>query len=602
MLQSWISRSSEAGLTTKNLVLLLLFPACSSFVEVFGVAMFLPIAQLVKVGGEVETLADNSEVWTQAITFAERLGVSVSIGSLLLVSVFLFSFRQIFVYLRTMYVASVTARLSVNLRSLVFDNYTQTSIEYQDEMSTGSLQAILISEVRNLVRWIIVPLEAAGLIVLNMFYLILLLFISWEMTLFVLGLLLSAGYLVKGWIIQSKVIGEKSLGANMLIGEFLSQRLKGWRFPRLSGTEELEKSAFNSMLKKVAKLQIGGQRLAANTAAVIEPIVIFSSILFAFVGFQYLGMKVESLGLFVLVSLRLMPVGKIIIEKLQVFNRTRGAADIIDRRLRVMIQELEPRVINGISVKRIEKIELFNVSYQYPKTTRNALSEISCTINTGDYVAIVGRSGSGKSTFIDLLPRLRNPSTGHIRVNDTPLIEIDLVSLRSQISYLSQFTHMFSGTILDHLKYGNPAMRDDEISHYLELAGARNFIGKLPDGIHSKVGEDGIRLSGGQRQRIDLARALLGERSVLILDEPTNNLDVENIDLFMKTVDILRSETELTIVIITHDLEIAGFADQILLLEDGVLAASGAHHELMDRENWYSTTYSELVSLSNTSS
>jgi ABC-type multidrug transport system fused ATPase/permease subunit len=172
-------------------------------------------------------------------------------------------------------------------------------------------------------------------------------------------------------------------------------------------------------------------------------------------------------------------------------------------------------------------------------------------------------------------------------VNGLPIANLQLGALRAAVSYLPQYPQIFSGSVANHVSYGKQNADLSEIKHALSLAGALEFVSELPKGVETEVGEFGVRLSGGQRQRLDLARALLNEGSVLILDEPTSSLDAESVEVFSNILHTIRQSTNLLVIMITHELRLARSADQILVLRDGILEAVGDHDALMTTENWY---------------
>jgi ABC-type multidrug transport system fused ATPase/permease subunit len=588
MLNRWLMKAAEYGLDRLSIVLLVLFALGGSLVEVFGVAIFLPIAQMIQADGDLGALSASSDLWRTAIVWAEQLGVVLRIEILLGVAAMLFLFRQIFMYLRTIYFASVKASLLMKMRNNLLKTYADADTEYHDRLASGGLHTMLTAEVGSAVSWLVGPIEIISLLILNFMYLGLLFFLSWTMTLVVVVLLLLAMVSVRRWVIQSKTLGRRTVANNIQIGEFLGQRLRSWRFPRLANTELAELHEFGSLTKVTAKVTVSAQVLAAKTEAVIEPVVIFSSIFFLYLGISFFDLEIESIGVFAIVALRLTPVGKILVEKIQGLNRIRGSIEILDKRLGEMSQAKEDKSHAGRILEEIRQIKIVELGYMYPNSSHPALESISCELTAKTLVAIVGPSGGGKSTLIDLIPRLRVAKKGDILVNGIPIIDIQLSSLRSAISYLPQYPQIFSGTVAAHVSYGKKGATAQEIERALTLAGATEFVRRLPQGIETEVGELGVRLSGGQRQRLDLARALLSEGSVLILDEPTSSLDAQSVEIFSNVLRRLRESTALLVIMITHELSLAKRADKILVLRDGRLEAAGDHQTLMAASNWYS--------------
>jgi ATP-binding cassette subfamily B protein len=194
-------------------------------------------------------------------------------------------------------------------------------------------------------------------------------------------------------------------------------------------------------------------------------------------------------------------------------------------------------------------------------------------------VALVGPSGAGKSTLFDLIQRFYEPASGSVLINDCALPDLTLASLRSAVGYVPQDPVLFSGTLRENLRYAVPHARDDEIFAGLELAYAASFVQALPDGLDTRVGEDGVGLSGGQRQRLAIARALLSKPALLLLDEATSALDAESEHHIRLSIEGLKGR--MTILVIAHRLSTVRQANRILVLENGCLIGSGSHDELM---------------------
>lgn len=227
-----------------------------------------------------------------------------------------------------------------------------------------------------------------------------------------------------------------------------------------------------------------------------------------------------------------------------------------------------------------------NVSVRYADQPRSALSGLSFTARPGTVTAIVGRSGSGKSTLIRLLPRLYEPSAGHIRLDGTDIGDITLTSLRRQIALVSQQVMLFDDTVLANVRFGRPDADDDAVRRALASANAEEFVSQLPEGMHTRIGERGNRLSGGQKQRLAIARAILKDAPILILDEATAALDNESERLVQDALSHLIPDR--TTLIIAHRLSTVEHADQVLVLDEGRLVESGTHRELVSRDGLYS--------------
>ncbi|MCA4751819.1 ABC transporter ATP-binding protein [Mycolicibacterium fortuitum] len=234
---------------------------------------------------------------------------------------------------------------------------------------------------------------------------------------------------------------------------------------------------------------------------------------------------------------------------------------------------------DAIDAGRIKgAISFERVAFSYDSATP-VLRDVTFEVEPGQLVGVVGHTGSGKSSLVSLIPRFYDPSMGTVRVDGVDLREYKLHELRSQIAYVLQDTVLFRGTIRDNIAFGRPDADHDEIVEMAKLANAHEFISEMPQGYDSPVGERGLTLSGGQRQRIGIARALIRDSPILILDEPTAALDAESERLVMSALQRLMKDR--TVITIAHRLSTIRDADKIVVLEEGRVVEQGTHTELL---------------------
>jgi len=235
-------------------------------------------------------------------------------------------------------------------------------------------------------------------------------------------------------------------------------------------------------------------------------------------------------------------------------------------------------------------IQFKNVCFKYPSSEKYILDNISFSINPGETVALVGKSGSGKTTILDLIPRLYDPDNGYITFNNEKIIDINLKSIRGCISYVGQDFTLFNDTIYNNIAYGELSSSSyNEVEHAAEKANAIQFINALPNGLDTIVGQNGILLSGGQRQRLALARAILKNSSILLLDEATSALDTESENIIQESIQNLSKNK--TTLVIAHRLSTIISSDRIIVIDNGTILEEGNHDELLAKKSAYFNLY-----------
>lgn len=358
--------------------------------------------------------------------------------------------------------------------------------------------------------------------------------------------------------------------------------------------ERAETIAHEKLITSAREIQYGAERLWGKVESIQSAIAITGRIAVLALSAGFVINGTATIGEFVLyVTLQNMAYQPLSTLS-SLFTRTRRNLTRVERMFTILDEPLSVQDAPHATVlPHLEKeIEFRNVSFSYRNNGEYALKDINVHIPSGKKVALVGRSGSGKTTFINLLMRSYDPQKGGIYIDGHDIREVTQVSLRDQIAVVPQEVDLFSRTVSENIAYGKSLETSrTEIEAATKTALAHDFILKLDNGYETIVGERGIKLSGGERQRIGIARAVLRDPKILILDEATSHLDTESEQLITRATDALIKDR--TSLIIAHRLSTVIHADKILVFNNGTIEAEGTHAELLHK----SATYAKLHSL-----
>ncbi len=357
--------------------------------------------------------------------------------------------------------------------------------------------------------------------------------------------------------------------------------------------EEIETSNNRKFLADARKIQYSAERLWQRIENIQAIISTMGRILVLALSAFFVLKGMASIGQFVLyITLQDMAY-KPLAELGSLFTRIRRNVTRVERLFSILDEPLHVTdVHNAVSLPLLTKeIEFKNISFSYHNDNQWAIKDLNIIIPAGTTCALVGRSGSGKTTFINLLLRSYDPQQGEILIDGIDIKIATQASLRNQIAVVPQEVDLFSRSVFENIAYGKGEIPQEQVENAAKTALAHDFILKLDDGYNTIVGERGIKLSGGERQRVGIARAVLRDPKILILDEATSHLDTESEQLITRATDALvKNRTSL---IIAHRLSTVIHADKILVFKDGEIEASGTHAELLNS----SSTYAKLHSL-----
>jgi ATP-binding cassette, subfamily B, bacterial MsbA len=401
--------------------------------------------------------------------------------------------------------------------------------------------------------------------------------------------------------ISSKNIGKKmgkkvhvSLEASDKFMKFLSEIIKGSWLIKIYQKEEDELKKISMIIderfkaiRKVEQTRLGAGPIMEIISALAIAIVVFFAGYRSMQGAITLGEFVSFLAALMLAYQPVRALAGINVGIQEGITAAKRIYEIIDQKNEIYNDENAP----SLKLKNAT-LEFKNISFTYPDGT-HALKNLSAKIEGGKKVGLVGISGSGKTTFLNLIPRFFNLKHGTILIDDQNINNTNLNSLRKEISIVSQDVILFDDTIRSNILYGNASASDDEIINACKFAAAQEFIEKLPNKYETIIGENGIKLSGGQKQRLSIARAILKDSPIILLDEATSSLDSESEAVIQKAIENLTKNK--TTIIIAHRLSTIMNCDKILVFDSGQIVAEGSHEFLVNNSLIYKNLYEKQI-------
>ena len=394
-----------------------------------------------------------------------------------------------------------------------------------------------------------------------------------------------------------KRMGKKvhvSLEASDKFMKFLSELIKGSWLIKIYQKEEEELKRISMIIderfkaiRKVEQTRLGAGPIMEIISAIAIAIVVFFAGLRSMQGAITLGEFVSFLAALMLAYQPVKALAGINIGIQEGVAAAKRIYEIIDQKNEIYNDKNAP----SLKLKNAT-LEFKDINFTYPDGTQ-ALKNLSAKIEGGKKVGLVGISGSGKTTFLNLIPRLFNLKQGTILIDDQNINNINLNSLRKVISLVSQDVILFDDTIKSNILYGNPSASADEIVQACKFAAAQDFIEKLPNKYETIIGENGIKLSGGQKQRLSIARAILKDSSIILLDEATSSLDSDSEAVIQKAIENLIKNK--TTIIIAHRLSTIMNCDKILVFDNGQIVAEGTHEFLVNNTLIYKNLYQKQV-------
>ncbi|CAM3835864.1 ABC transporter ATP-binding protein [Alkalicoccus chagannorensis] len=490
--------------------------------------------------------------------------------------------------INSFYASYASQHTGRQLRSDVFSRVQTFSFQQFQQFPTASLLTRVTNDINQLKNTIFMSLRIilrAPLLVVGS--LVMAFFVQWQLALVLaVTVPLLAGLLV--WIMKKAAGMFKRVQQRVdAVNNTAQENLTAIRLVKAFARRPYESSRFHEASADLQSSTVKTMRLVEVSMPLVLLLMngsIMAVLWFGTAGVNTGGMSVGEVVAVINYITRMTGALSIFSMIVIIFSRAKASADRVSDVLQAEDEMEDGRdeapMLQG-------EVEFRGVSFQYPGIEQEALTDISFRADPGERIAVLGAAGSGKTSLVQLLPRLHDPTAGEVRMDGRKLPDLKRRSLRTQIGYVPQEAMLFTGTITENLQWGREGATREEMEQVLKDAQIHDTIQELPDGLDTRVGQRGVNLSGGQKQRLSIARALLRRPAVLLLDDSTSALDVKTEKRLLEALRRYRCTT----IMVTQKMSTTLEADYVLLLDEGRLQAEGTHEELLRTSELYQAIY-----------
>ena len=497
-------------------------------------------------------------------------------------------------FVRMYVMNSAGIRMVRDIRNELYEHLHRLSLSYFTEIPTGTLMSRVTYDVAMIQGAVTEALTGAVRDILTIFVLAgVVLYRNATLGAITLLVLPIAAYPLIQFGRRMKKASKRSQEQMGDLSKLMQERIGGVGLVKAFGTEEVELERFKADNERLVKTFLKIQKVKAMSSPVMEFIGACTIAAVVWVGGMMVIKGTMTVGEFFSFLAALMMLYEPIKHITSVNNVIQQGLAAAERVFDLL--DISPDIVDDPSAVALPpvkgNIRFEKVSFRYDRDW--VLRDIDLDIETGSRLAIVGTSGGGKTTLVNLIPRFYDVTSGSVKIDEHDVRSVTQKSLRQQVSVVSQEVILFNDTIRNNICYGVNHVTDEEVERALNAAYASEFVASLPDGYDAIIGERGTRLSGGQRQRLSIARALIKDSPILILDEATSSLDTESEQLVQKALEnLVRGRTT---IVIAHRISTVRDADKIIVLSNGRIVETGRHDDLMDLGGEYSRLYSLLI-------
>jgi len=538
------------------------------------------------------SINDQLKYWTNELILRDSALESLKVLCYTIIGSFLF--KNIFLYIKNIALTYIQFNLITRLRVSLYAHLQKMSLSYFDKSQSGALSSIVLNDVSNMRVAFGASFHKLFVEPINIIlFMALLLIINLKLALISIIIVPLSGAIV---ILIGRSIRRKSKRTAEKIARIMSimaENLNSIRVVKSFSMESFETDRFTIEQERYYQLIFRRAKLRLISSPIIEMIGAFIGVCLLWIGGHDVlvaqNMNSEDFIRFILILFSVLgPIrnlSNVSVELQKGFASADRVFEVLDT------PELIKSKQNATIISELnDQISFNNVSFNYDGTD-SVLKDVSFNMKKGSVTALVGSSGAGKSTIADLIPRFYDVVDGSVTMDGVDIKDIEINSLRRLMGIVSQETILFNDTIGSNIKYGLKSVSDKRLELAAKNANALDFIKEQPEGFETMIGEKGVRLSGGQRQRIAIARGILKNPPILILDEATSSLDTESEHLVQTAIDNLMADR--TVLVIAHRLTTVENADSILVMDSGQIVSSGTHQELLHQEGIYTRLYNK---------
>ena len=537
------------------------------------------------------TLNEKLKYWTNGLILRETAKETLQVLCVSILIIFLL--KNVFLYIKNITLTIVQFRLITELRNKLYVHFHKLSLSFFNQQKSGELTSIIVNDVENMRRTLTTSFQRLFVEPISIITFTGLLFIiNWQLASISVIIIPIAGFII---INISRSIRRKSRRTAVKIAgitNIITETLTSMRVVKAFAMEDYEVGKFLRQTNNYYKLIFHRTRLASLASPITEIMGVIIGVALLWIGglevLSGQGLTSEDFIRFILIMFSALQPIRVLSNVLAEIQVGAASAERV-----FGILDIEPSIMDEVNA--IEEISFHNevafdhVFFQYNDGEEHVLQNISFSLDKGTVVALVGSSGAGKSTVADLIPRFFEPTSGAVLLDGIDIRKIKIKTLRQIMGIVTQETILFNDTIAGNIAYGQDDISIERILSAAETANALEFIERLPKKFDTVIGDKGVRLSGGQRQRLAIARALLKNPPILILDEATSSLDAESEKLVQQAIEKLMVDR--TVLVIAHRLSTVVNADKIIVLKTGQIIEMGTHDQLVASEGLYRALY-----------